>query len=68
MPEMDGYKASEIIIQSSINNIINIIALRAENNLEERRKSKIIGMKESISKPINPEELENLIQKYYFNK
>jgi two-component system sensor histidine kinase/response regulator len=68
MPEMDGYEASEIIIQTSMNNSVNIIALTAENDLEEKRKSKNIGMKESISKPINPEELENLIQKYYFNK
>ncbi len=68
MPEMDGYEASEIILNSLNKKTVNIIALTAENDLEEKRKSKYIGMKESISKPINPEELEKLIQKYYFNK
>ena len=66
MPEMDGYEATELILNSSPNKNVNIIALTGENNKIDKRKCKTTGMKTTISKPIKIEDLENIINKYYF--
>ena len=63
MPNMDGYKATEIIRKMSDKEKaeIPIIAMTANAFEEDRRKAISIGMNEHITKPIDAEKMKKTI-------
>lgn len=63
MPNMDGYKATEIIRKMSDKEKaeIPIIAMTANAFEEDRRKAIVIGMNEHITKPIDAEKMKKTI-------
>jgi PAS domain S-box-containing protein len=67
MPQMNGFEATELILNGASYDV-NIIALTAENSIEEKDKCFKSGMKMCITKPIQFEELEKVIQNHYINK
>lgn len=62
MPIMDGYEATKKIREDNAE--IPIIALTANDSLEDRCKTKEIGMNEHLSKPIEPSLLYETFSKY----
>ncbi len=63
MPTMDGYQATTQI-RNTINNTIPIIALTANSFAEDREKAKQVGFSDFLSKPYNPNQLQELLLKY----
>ena len=63
MPDMNGYKATEIIRTElpHPNNNIPIIAMTGHAMAGEKEKCLLIGMNDYISKPFKPEELKEKI-------
>ncbi len=63
MPDMNGYKATEIIREQlpSPNNQIPIIAMTGHAMSGEKEKCLSIGMNDYISKPFKPEQLKEKI-------
>ncbi|MBI4428532.1 MAG: response regulator [Ignavibacteriales bacterium] len=64
MPVMDGWHAVPIIKADERTKNIPIIAFTAQAKPEDKIKTKQLGCVEHYSKPMDPEELLNLIQKY----
>lgn len=66
MPEMDGYEATETIrkMEDPYFKNIPIIALTASAMLEIRERTQKVGMNDYLSKPFQPEELQNKLAKY----
>ena len=64
MPVMDGYTATEKIRQDKKFDNIPIVAMTADVMEDVREKCLSIGMKDFISKPINPSEVINAIIKW----
>lgn len=67
MPELDGYKATNIIREYENKNSIPpvpIIALTASALIEVKNNIKATGMDDFITKPFNPSELNYKISKY----
>ncbi len=62
MPVMDGYEAAKFI-RTNLKIKTPIIALTAAATKDEKNKCLEIGMNEYISKPFNPDELINKIEK-----
>jgi CheY-like chemotaxis protein len=62
MPIMNGYEATKIIRENNLD--IPIIALTANTSVEDRCKTKAIGMNEHLSKPIEPKLLYQTFSKY----
>ena len=67
MPVMDGYEAT-IKIRDPHSNVINhdvkIIALTAHAMKGDRDKCIEVGMNDYLAKPINPNELYNILEQY----
>jgi signal transduction histidine kinase/DNA-binding response OmpR family regulator len=63
MPEMDGYKATEII-RNKMNKNIPIIAMTAHAMMGEREKCLQLGMNDYVSKPIKETVLYNIIARH----
>jgi signal transduction histidine kinase/CheY-like chemotaxis protein/HAMP domain-containing protein len=66
MPEMDGYETTELIRNSSskvINHQVPIIAVSADAFEETKEKALALGMNGFVTKPINKQELFNLLAK-----
>jgi len=63
MPEMDGYSAA-IHIRTILKSNIPIIAMTAHAMAGEREKCINLGMNDYISKPVNEQELLELIHKF----
>jgi CheY-like chemotaxis protein/anti-sigma regulatory factor (Ser/Thr protein kinase) len=63
MPEMDGYKATEII-RNKMNKNIPIIAMTAHAMMGEREKCIQLGMNDYVSKPIKETVLYNIIARH----
>ena len=63
MPEMDGREAARIIRRKGYTHI-PIIAMTAESMKGDREKCLAAGMNDYISKPINREEVLNMIKKW----
>lgn len=63
MPNMDGYKATQIIRQLADKEKagIPIVAMTANAFEEDRRKAFSIGMNGHIAKPIDAEKMEGVI-------
>jgi signal transduction histidine kinase/CheY-like chemotaxis protein len=70
MPEMDGYEATRTIRQMNDDYFENIpiIALTASAMMEIKEKTAQVGMTDYVSKPFQPEELQNKIGKYLQKK
>lgn len=65
MPELDGYETSkEIRKRESDGQHTPIIALTANAISGDREKCLDSGMDDYLSKPIEPEKLESILQKY----
>lgn len=64
MPVMDGYQATEAIKADASIDHIPIIAFTAQAKPEDKIRTLQIGCIEHYSKPMDPEELLNIIQKY----
>ena len=66
MPIMDGYDATRAIRQLSDPNKaqVPIIALTAVSNDKNREKCLDAGMSDFISKPLDPDEMENVLKRW----
>jgi two-component system, sensor histidine kinase and response regulator len=66
MPEMDGFEATAAIREKEkgSNNHQEVIALTAHAMTGDRERCLAAGMDGYLSKPIRPQELDNLLQKY----
>ncbi|MBI3586442.1 MAG: response regulator [Ignavibacteriales bacterium] len=64
MPVMDGWQAVPLLKADERTKHIPIIAFTAQAKPEDKARTKEIGCAEHYSKPMDPEELLNLIQKY----
>lgn len=64
MPVMDGWQAVPILKADERTKHVPIIAFTAQAKPEDKVHTKEIGCAEHYSKPMDPEELLNLIQKY----
>jgi len=64
MPVMDGWQAVPLIKADERTKDIPIIAFTAQARAEDKVRTKAIGCVEHYSKPMDPEELLNLIQRY----
>jgi signal transduction histidine kinase/CheY-like chemotaxis protein/HPt (histidine-containing phosphotransfer) domain-containing protein len=64
MPVMDGYEATRKIRSDLRWANLPVIAMTAHAMSEDREKSLQAGMNDQVNKPINPDELLNVIGKY----
>lgn len=66
MPEMDGYEATQAIraYEKTTGHHIPIIAMTANAMLDDRDKCLKIGMDDYISKPINPQRLQEILHRW----
>jgi CheY-like chemotaxis protein len=64
MPVMDGWHAVPILKADDRTKEIPIIAFTAQAKPEDKARTKEIGCAEHYSKPMDPEELLGLIQRY----
>ncbi len=64
MPEMDGFEATQII--KSKNPALPIIAVTAFARQEEKNRFMDAGFNDYLAKPVKPNELRNIINRYLF--
>ncbi len=64
MPVMDGYEATQKIRSNPRWTNLPVIAMTAHAMSEHREKSLQAGMNDQINKPVNPDELFEVISKY----
>lgn len=64
MPNMDGYMATQSIRRNSVYKNLIIIGLSGNVEASEVEKAKKFGMQEYLSKPIEVQELHNVLLKY----
>jgi CheY-like chemotaxis protein len=64
MPVMDGWHAVPILKSDDRTKHIPIIAFTAQAKPEDKARTKEMGCVEHYTKPMDPEELLSLIQKY----
>ncbi len=65
MPEMDGYEATTRIRAQERFKDLPIIAMTAHAMVDERQKTREVGMVDHISKPIDPAAMLATLRKYY---
>ena len=67
MPEMDGYEATEEIRKpesKALDHNVPVIAMTANAMKGDREKCLKAGMDDYLSKPINPQELSDMLEKW----
>lgn len=64
MPVMDGYQATQAIKRDAATTHIPVIAFTAQAKPEDKARTLQVGCVEHYSKPMDPEELLNVIRKY----
>jgi len=64
MPEMDGLEATRIIRKDHPSPRIPVIAMTAGAMREDREKCVEAGMDDYVAKPVNPEELARVLEKW----
>lgn len=64
MPVMDGWQAVPILKADERTRDIPIIAFTAQARSEDKERTRAMGCVEHYTKPMDPEELLELIQKY----
>ncbi|MDS1002172.1 response regulator [Clostridium sporogenes] len=67
MPIMNGVDAAKIIKKNPKWSKIPIVALTAYDSLEQKKKFKALGMDDYLSKPIDSDKLQRIIDKYLNN-
>jgi two-component system, sensor histidine kinase and response regulator len=65
MPEMDGYQATAKLRSDGRFATLPILAMTAHATVEERQRCLAAGMNDHISKPIDPEQLFQTVDRYY---
>ena len=65
MPEMDGYKLLEKVRQRGYTKHTPVIMLSSHETSKERIKCYKLGAQDYLTKPFNPEELEEMIKKNF---
>jgi len=65
MPEMDGYQATTKLRADARFANLPIIAMTAHATIEERQRCLAAGMNDHISKPIDPANLFETVEKFY---
>jgi len=71
MPEMDGFKAAKVIrdVKSDVpNHDIPIIAMTAHAMKGDRERCLEVGMNDYVAKPIQPQELLQVLQRWIHSK
>jgi CheY-like chemotaxis protein len=66
MPNMDGYQCLEMIRQRGYTKHTPIVMLSGTEASKERIKCYKLGAQDYLTKPFNPEELEEIIKKNLF--
>ena len=64
MPEMDGFQATKEIRYDTNFDDLPIIAMTAHNMVGDKEKCLLAGMNDHIAKPINPDELLQILSKW----
>ena len=64
MPEMDGYQATRAIRQRLNHDEQIIVAMTAHAMKGDRERCLEVGMNDHISKPLDPEELKNMVSRW----
>ena len=64
MPVMDGFQATQAIKADPSIQHIPVIAFTAQTKPEDKKRTLTAGCVEHCSKPIDPEELLNVVKKY----
>ncbi|MCP1383318.1 PAS domain S-box protein [Runella salmonicolor] len=65
MPNMDGYEATLTIRNTNnLNQNTPIVALTASAMMDQKNKTKAVGMNDFITKPFTPSQLLSVIQKF----
>jgi CheY-like chemotaxis protein len=64
MPVLDGYQATQALKADSSTQHIPVIAFTAQAKPEDKARTLKVGCVEHCSKPIDPEELLNVVKKY----
>jgi len=69
MPEMDGFMATETIREMEVSSgtHIPILAMTAFAMKGDKEKCLAAGMDHYITKPINPQELYSIVEKYVYS-
>ena len=67
MPVMDGWTAVPLLKQDAETKDIPVIAFTAQAKPEDQARTREIGCVEHYTKPMDPEELLALVQKYLGN-
>ncbi len=65
MPELDGYEATRIIRSDARFRTLPIIAMTAHVLMKDKQKILEVGMKDHITKPIDPDRMFRIMEKYY---
>jgi len=65
MPVMDGYQATAKLRSDARFGKLPIIAMTAHATIEERQRCLAAGMNDHISKPIDPENLFDTVERFY---
>ncbi|MEQ8163850.1 MAG: response regulator, partial [Smithellaceae bacterium] len=65
MPELDGYEATRIIRSDARFQGLPIIAMTAHAMVKDKQRILAAGMKDHITKPIDPDRMFKTMEKYY---
>ena len=72
MPEMDGFKASEQILeltkQQGVVDYCHIVALTSFSSYELRDRVLKIGLKDLICKPLRKKDLQKMVYLHFYRK
>ncbi|MBF0547645.1 MAG: PAS domain S-box protein [Candidatus Riflebacteria bacterium] len=69
MPEMDGFEATQTIRYPNsnvLNSNVSIIAMTANAMREDKERCLASGMNDYVAKPINPQSLSRILEKWVF--
>ncbi|HNI25791.1 MAG TPA: response regulator, partial [Leptospiraceae bacterium] len=64
MPLMDGFELVSRLKSLPLYKSIPVIVITAKHSLEDRERGLKVGANEFLEKPVNPEELTELVRKY----
>ena len=64
MPEMDGYQATARLRSDPRFALLPIVAMTAHATIEERERCLAAGMNDHLSKPIDPENLYQIVERF----
>jgi PAS domain S-box-containing protein len=65
LPQMDGYEVARLLRQQPGSNIEMLVALTGYGGQEDRRRSKEAGFDRHLVKPLDPSDLEKLLDEWH---